>query len=125
MGNPPTMYVAQRVLANLEKLIGSKGSIAEIGCSHINQSYELYVHFDVPPEPKVVVQSFFKAFEGIPTLVLDMVNPFTNKSDAIGSCKFDAADHALKVLKQNQDAIKAKVTSGAEFSLIKCNPLSV
>lgn len=115
--------MARRVLGNIEKRIDSKCSVAEVGCSHFNQNYELYVHFDVPPEPKVVCDLLFRAFDGMPLLSLDMVNPFTNKADGKETVGTSAADAALDQVKRNQTAIKQKVTDGREFCVIKSNPL--
>lgn len=123
----PTVYIARKVMDNVERAIASLKSkclVDSVGCSVVTvQAFEVYVHFDVPPEASMAIKILSRAYEGLDPLRVDLVNPFTMDESDKDKCPLKTADLALQTIRDNEAEIKKRVTSGREYSLVKNDPL--
>jgi len=116
LGIPTTKHVADNAFKLIEKSLGKKGVIKEVGCSLTsNNNYYLYVHFDWPPEASDVIHALSGAFANLSLTSLDLLNPFSMKGRPKDMIAQKYADFALQQIRDNQQQFVRTCVSGRSF----------
>ena len=105
-----TWIVADRVMKNVVKAIGTRGSVLEVGCGVTAGTYHIYVFFNFPPLPKDAIEALSDCCEGLVPVYQALKSPFSKPM-----VPFDDFNSARKQLQENTTILKAEARLAAEF----------